>query len=295
MSSTQVISPFKDTTLTGKVALVTGGTSGIGLEIARQLALHGASIAVSGRRQQVLDLACKDLLTTGARVLGLQGDVRQQADCERWVQQIVEQLGGLDILVNCAAGNFLAPAEKLTANGFRTVMEIDAMGTFVMSKSAFPALCRSSDPSIINISATLQYGATWFQVHASAAKAAVDSITRSLALEWGRHKIRVNGIAPGPIEGTAGLSKLAPGKDGTDLASETIPLGRLGKKWDIAMSVVFLASPAAGFVTGTVLVVDGAQWMWRPSLLPPEAVAQASRGLESKSRAIGVAKATSKL
>lgn len=166
--------------------------------------LHGAKIAISGRRQAVLDSACQSLRSDGITAIGLQGDVREAEACERWVAEATQQLGGLDILVNCAAGNFLATAEQLTQKGFKTVMDIDAVGTFTMSRAAFKALAASSSPAVINISATLQYGATWYQVHASAAKAAVDSITRSLALEWGEYGIRVNGIAPGPIEGTAG-------------------------------------------------------------------------------------------
>lgn len=284
-------SPFKQGLLKGKVALVTGGTSGIGLEIATQMGLHGASVVVTGRRQAVLDDACAAMSAKGIKVLGLQGDVRQQESCEGWVKQITSHLGRLDILVNCAAGNFLATAEELTPNGFRTVMEIDTIGTFTMSRAAYPALKASGDACVINISATLQYGATWWQAHASAAKAAVDSLTRSLALEWGASGIRVNGVAPGPIEGTAGLSKLAPGAEeqAKAIVVASIPLGRMGRKWDIAMACVFLASPAASFVTGDTLVVDGAAWMWRPELVPRAAVSRISRSVEGKSRVVGTA------
>ncbi|KAL6759262.1 hypothetical protein V8C86DRAFT_2576977 [Haematococcus lacustris] len=286
-------SPFKPNVLSGKVALVTGGTSGIGLEIATQLGLHGAKVAVTGRRQQVLDAACLSMRSQGITVLGLQGDVRQQDACEGWVTQVVQQLGGLDVLVNCAAGNFLATAEELTPNGFRTVMEIDTVGTFTMSRSAFKALKASPAPCVINISATLHYGATWWQAHASAAKAAIDSLTRSLALEWGAAGVRVNGVAPGPIEGTAGMAKLAPGAEqqAVQLVTSTVPLGRMGRKWDIAMACLFLASPAASYVSGDTLVVDGANWMWRPELVPRAAVSRVSRGVEGQSRAVGTAAA----
>mmetsp|Transcript_28846 Transcript_28846/g.73578 ORF Transcript_28846/g.73578 Transcript_28846/m.73578 type:complete len:296 (-) Transcript_28846:183-1070(-) len=284
-------SPFKSDCLKGKVALITGGTSGIGLEIATQLGLHGAKIAVTGRRQQVLDGACQAMRSKGITVVGLQGDVRQQESCERWVSQVTSEFGGLDILVNCAAGNFLATAEELSQNGFRTVMEIDAVGTFTMSRSAYKQLSQSSAPCVINISATLHYGATWWQAHASAAKAAVDSLTRTLALEWGAAGIRVNGVAPGPIEGTAGLTKLAPGaeKEAAAVITSSIPLGRMGRKWDIAMACMFLASPAASYVSGDTLVVDGANWMWRPELVPRAAVSKVSRGVEGQSRAVGTA------
>eukprot|EP00798_Chlamydomonas_sp_ICE-L_P022710 gene22710-29866_t len=284
-------SPFKRDALYGKVALITGGSSGIGMEIARQLGLHGASVFITGRREDVLAAACKAMQVEGISCVALQGDVRQQESGDRWMEAVKKQFGKLDILVNCAAGNFLAAAEELSQNGFKTVMEIDAVGTFTMSRAAYSNLCKGDNPVIINISATLQYGATWFQVHASAAKAAVDSITRSLALEWGSSGIRINGIAPGPIEGTAGMSKLAPGSEEKmmKMVTETIPLGRMGRKWDIAMAAVFLASPAASFMTGDTMVVDGAAWMWKPSPIPRSAVSKVSRGVESTSRTVGTA------
>lgn len=281
------MSPPKLAKKTGKTALVSGGSSGIGLEITRQLAKHGAIVTIMGRRQQVLDEAQAALKALGLRIAGVQGDVRSAEDCERAAEAASGPSGRLDILVNCAAGNFLAPAETLSANGFRTVMEIDALGTFNLSRSAYPFLKKASAPSIINISATLHYGATWYQVHASAAKAAVDSITRTLALEWGRDGIRVNGVAPGPIAGTAGLTKLAPGAE-KEIVQE-IPLGRVGEKWDIAMACVYLAGVGSRFVTGHVLVADGAQWMYRKPILPPDEVVKAARAIESKSRKVGTA------
>jgi peroxisomal 2,4-dienoyl-CoA reductase len=289
-------SPFRTDVLEGRVALVTGGGSGIGLEISKQLGLHGARVVISGRRKPVLENACSLLSNQGISTHYVQGDVRSYTDCERMVSEAVESFGSLDILVNCAAGNFLAPAEQLTSNGFKTVMEIDALGTFNASRAAFQALSKSSNASIVNISATLHYGATWYQAHASAAKAAVDSLTRTLGLEWGSHGIRVNGIAPGPIEGTAGLTKLAPGgaEQLRKLWKERIPVGHPGQAWDIATSVVYLASSGARYINGHTLVVDGAEWMYREPLVPRDKVLQASRSIEAKSRRTGIA-AKSKL
>ncbi|PRW61474.1 Peroxisomal 2,4-dienoyl- reductase [Chlorella sorokiniana] len=209
------------------------------------------------------------------------------------VGEAVAKFARLDILVNCAAGNFLSPAEQLSANGFRTVMEIDTFGTFHMCRAAFEELKKSGDAIIINISMTLHYGATWWQSHACAAKAAVDALTRNLGLEWGHFGIRTAGVAPGPIEGTAGMTKLAPSPDAAaqvnNLINAAIPLGHMGRRWDIAMACLFLASPAAAFITGHTLVVDGGEWMCRPPLVPRELVSKVSRGVESKSRAVGLA------
>jgi 2,4-dienoyl-CoA reductase [(3E)-enoyl-CoA-producing], peroxisomal len=203
-------SPFQEDCLRGRVALVTGGGSGICYEIARQLVLHSCrAVIICGRRREFLDRAAQQLERAGAMVQYQVCDVRRPEQCQAVVQFIRDQFGQLDILVNGAAGNFLSPAASLTPNGFATVMAIDALGTFNMCHAAYPLLVKSSTPSsmgiIINISATLQYGATWWQAHASAAKSAVDSLTRSLALEWGPQNIRVVGIAPGPIANTPGM------------------------------------------------------------------------------------------
>ncbi|KAB1222074.1 Peroxisomal 2,4-dienoyl-CoA reductase [Morella rubra] len=285
-------SPFKADVLKGKVALLTGGGSGIGYEISYQLGLHGASVAIMGRRQNILESAVASLQSHGIPAIGLEGDVRKREDASRIVESTVKHFGKLDILVNAAAGNFLVAAEDLSPNGFRTVMDIDSVGTFTMCHEALKYLKKggpgkdlSNGGTIINISATLHYTATWYQIHASAAKAAVDSITRSLALEWGTdYDIRVNGIAPGPIGDTAGLNKLAPeemrSKDGEGMA-----LFKLGEKWDVAMAALYLASDAGKYVNGTTLVVDGGEYLSQPRILSKEAVKQLSRVVERRSRA----------
>ncbi|KAF6254760.1 hypothetical protein COO60DRAFT_1538656 [Scenedesmus sp. NREL 46B-D3] len=288
-----VESPFRANALNGKVALITGGSSGIGLEITKQLGLHGCSVVITGRRKAVLDGAVAELQALGITAAGLQGDVRSADACQDWVATTRKMFGSIDILVNCAAGNFLANAAELSQGGFKTVMEIDAVGTFTMSRAAFEALKQNNESVIINISATLHYGATWYQAHASAAKAAVDSLTRSLALEWGEYGIRVNGVAPGPIRGTAGMSKLAPGEEASmeQVVTSAVPLGRMGDKADIALACVYLASSAGRFVSGETLVVDGGAWLHRPQLVPRGMVSQVSRKVESSSRQVGTAQA----
>ncbi|KAG6638893.1 peroxisomal 2,4-dienoyl-CoA reductase [(3E)-enoyl-CoA-producing]-like isoform X1 [Carya illinoinensis] len=294
-------SPFKADVLKGKVALLTGGGSGIGYEISYQLGIHGASIAIMGRRRHVLESAVASLQSHGIPAIGLEGDVRKREDAIRVLESTIKHFGRLDILVNAAAGNFLIPAEDLSPNGFRTVMDIDSVGTFTMCHEALKYLKKGGPGkdhfvggTIINISATLHYTATWYQIHVSAAKAAVDSITRSLALEWGTdYDIRVNGIAPGPIKDTPGVSKLAPeeiiGKN------EYVPLLKLGEKWDIAMAALYLASDAGKYVNGTTLVVDGGEWLSHSRKLPKEAVKQFSRAVERRSRTAPVGIPKSKL
>ncbi|CAH9083802.1 unnamed protein product [Cuscuta europaea] len=299
-SSSSSVSPFRSDAIRGKVALLTGGGSGIGLEISTQFGKHGASVAIMGRRSSVVQSAVSFLQSLGIPAVGFQGDVRVQEDAKRVVESTVKHFGKLDILVNAAAGNFLSSPEDLSPNGFRTVLDIDAVGTYTMCHEAMKYLKKggpgrsssSSGGSILNISATLHYTATFYQIHVAAAKAAVDAVTRNLALEWGTdYDIRVNGIAPGPIEGTPGMRKLAPQEmmindydSSNQRDSIMLPLYRLGEKWDVAMAALYLASCAGKYVNGTTLIVDGGLWVSQPRRLPKDVVKQLSRSVEKRSR-----------
>lgn len=252
---------FREDILRGKVALVTGGGSGICRGIAEALMRHGCDVVVTSRKQERLDEAAAALsAATGRACLGVAADVRDAAAVEAALDQALSRFGRIDIVVNGAAGNFLAPAAALSYNGFRTVMEIDAVGTYIVSKAAFAKCLGERGGAIVNISATLHYAGTPFQVHAGSAKAAIDAMTRHLAVEWGPARVRVNAIAPGPIADTEGMARLAPG----DLRAKmegVIPLGRFGRISEVADAALFLASDAAAYVTGAVLVVDGGAWM----------------------------------
>eukprot|EP01120_Amphizonella_sp_Union-15-10_P008043 TRINITY_DN2811_c0_g1_i1.p1 TRINITY_DN2811_c0_g1~~TRINITY_DN2811_c0_g1_i1.p1 ORF type:complete len:299 (+),score=70.03 TRINITY_DN2811_c0_g1_i1:45-899(+) len=244
-------SPFKKDLIEGKVALLTGGATGIGFGLARALGYHGATLVLMGRREKVLEESCLALKKLGFEAFAVTGDVRSIADCNKAIASTIAQYKKLDILINGAAGNFICSAEDLSPNGFKTVIDIDLNGTFNMSKAAFPYL-KQSKGQIINISATLHYSVTPYQIHASAAKAGVDVITRSLAVEWGEYGIRVNGIAPGPIKATEGMSRLAIGKvNEKDLS----PVGRAGTVEDIGYTALFLLF--SGFINGHTVVVDG--------------------------------------
>lgn len=255
------MSVFRSDILEGKVAFVTGGGSGICKGIARAYMAHGAKVAIVGRKAERLEAAAEELAgATGRECLAAPGDVRDPARVEEALDATLSRFGRIDIVVNGAAGNFLCPASQLSYNAFRTVVDIDAVGTWNVCRAAFERTLRDHGGSILNISATLHYAATPLQAHASAAKAAVDSLTKSLALEWGPMGIRVNAIAPGPIDDTEGMTRLAPPDMKAKLAA-AVPMKRFGRIEDVANAAVFLASDAASYVHGAILVVDGGAWL----------------------------------
>lgn len=252
---------FRDDLLAGHVALVTGGGTGICRGIAAAYARLGAKVCIVSRKLDVLEATAKEI---GA--IAFAADVRKPDEMANAVKHTLDRFGALTTVVNGAAGNFLSPAAALSPNGFKTVIDIDLLGTFNTTKAAFEALQQSKDGLVLNISATLHYHGTPLQIHASAAKAGVDSVTRTFAVEWGQFGIRACGIAPGPIDDTEGMKRLAPG-DLKQRAMATIPAGRFGSIDEIAAAAVYLRSPAAAYITGHVLVVDGGHCVATPSLL----------------------------
>ena len=259
---------FQPDILQGKVALITGGGTGICRGIALAFARHGCGVAIASRSLEHLEPAVAELRALGVRAMAAVADIRDPAAVAAAVAAVVSEFGRLDIVVNGAAGNFICLAENLSPNGFGTVVDIDLKGTFNVSRAAFPHL-KVQGGSVINISATLPYLGTIGQAHASAAKAGVDSLTRTLAVEWGPHRIRVNGIAPGPIEGTEGVRRLTNEKS-RDGAIKQCPLGRMGTVDDIANASLYLASDAAAYVNGVTLVVDGGLWLRSARILGDE-------------------------
>jgi 2,4-dienoyl-CoA reductase [(3E)-enoyl-CoA-producing], peroxisomal len=259
---------FQSNLLEHRVALITGGGTGICRGIALAFARHGCDVAITSRKMEHLEGTRDELRALGVRATARAADVRDAAAVNDAIGAIASELGRLDILVNGAAGNFVCLAENLSPNGFGTVVDIDLKGTFNMSRAAFPLL-KAQGGSVLNISATLPYLGTMGQAHASAAKAGIDSLTRTLAVEWGPHHIRVNGIAPGPIDGTEGVKRLTTEKS-RDAAVRTNPLGRMGTLDDIANAALYLSSDAASFVNGVTLVVDGGLWLRSARILGEE-------------------------
>ncbi|NIB42485.1 SDR family oxidoreductase [Pseudomaricurvus alkylphenolicus] len=251
------MSTFQSDVLQGKVAFVAGGTSGINLEIARNYARLGARVAVMSRSQERVDRAIELIGAQGAQVMGIAADVRDYEAVSAAIESVVKTFGKLDIVVSGAAGNFVCPAEQLTAKGFKTVVDIDLNGTFHVLRAAFDHA--NSGCSMINISAPQSTESFWGQSHVAAAKAGIDMLTRSLAAEWGPRNIRVNAIVPGPIEGTEGMARLTPTPEMEKMITTSIALRRYGSTQDIADMATFLATNAANYVTGTIMYCDGGQ------------------------------------
>jgi NAD(P)-dependent dehydrogenase (short-subunit alcohol dehydrogenase family) len=251
----QVLRYFANDLFRGKTVFVTGGGSGINLGIARNFATLGADVAICGRTQEKLDAAATELRALGAKVCPVAADVRDFAALEAAFARSRAELGPMNVLVCGAAGNFLVPAEKLSANGFKTVVDIDLLGSFNASRAAFSQL-KETKGALIYISAGMAYMPHAYQVHVGAAKAGIDMMMRNLALEWGRHGIRVNSIVPGPIEGTEGMKRLA-GPEAKQAIIDAVPLRRMGTVDDIGQTAAFLASPLASYISGCVVVCDG--------------------------------------
>lgn len=235
-----------------KHVVVAGGTSGINLGIAKRLAALGARVAVAGRDP---DKASRAAAEIGGDALGLSGDVRDFAAIRGVMETVATKLGAMDIVVSGAAGNFLAPALGMSANAFRTVVDIDLNGTFNVFRGCHDLLNRPG-ASLIAITAGQAVNASALQAHACAAKAGINQLIRVLALEWGPD-VRVNGISPGPIAGTEGMKRLAPDAETRQSHYDRIAMKRWGTVEEVADAAVFLCSPAASYVTGTILDCDG--------------------------------------
>ena len=236
-----------------KHVLVAGGTSGINLGIAKGFAGAGAKVSVFSRKQDKVDAAVAAL---GESAHGGVADVRKPEEVQAAIAAAVAAHGTIDVLVSGAAGNFLAPAATMSSNAFASVVGIDLNGTFHVLRFAFEHLTKPG-ASVINISAPQAWVPMIAQAHVCAAKAGVDMLTKTLAMEWGPAGIRVNSLVPGPIEGTEGMQRLLVDPSKKAALAKTVPLGRLGQVEDCAEVAMFLASDAARYVSGVVLPVDG--------------------------------------
>jgi peroxisomal 2,4-dienoyl-CoA reductase len=251
-------SPFQPDLFAGQVVFVTGGATGIGKEICRSFGNHGARIAIASRKQEALEAAKAELEAEGIDMWFDTCDVRDAGAVQKVVDGIIAHYGQLDIAVNNAAGNFPAPITSISPNGFKAVVDIDLLGTYNVSKAVFDAWMREHGGNIVNITAPFEMKGAAMQSHVAAAKAGVDSFTRTAAVEWGPYGVRVNGVAPGYIDNTEGVKRFAeavPSRGAANKANN--PVGVVGHGADIAHMVMYFCSPAGRFVSGQVIAVDG--------------------------------------
>jgi 2,4-dienoyl-CoA reductase [(3E)-enoyl-CoA-producing], peroxisomal len=264
---------FRDGLLNGQVGIITGGATGIGLGISSTLAQLGMHVVLASRKPEHLEPAVDGIRAAGGQASAMQVDVRDQERVQAMAKEVHDAHGRIDLLVNNAAGNFYEKSEKLSANAWKAVLEIDLYGTFYCTQAVFPYMKAQGGGRVVSTSMTLHYRGWPMMAHATAAKAGVDALTKTLAVEWADHGIRINAIAPGPIP-TEGVRKAftpPPGAPVPDFfsvdkamasyAQSAIPLKRWGTPEDIGQMVAYLASPAGDWITGAIFVVDGGEWL----------------------------------
>lgn len=249
-------SGIKDGALAGKVAFVAGGSSGINLGVAQHWARQGAKVALISRSVEKIAAAAKTITDEGGEAIGMAADVRDYAAVEQALRDTAARFGKIDFVLSGAAGNFVAPALGMSANGFKTVVDIDLIGTFNVFRACFEFLNRPG-ASLIAITAGQGARPSMFQAHVCAAKAGINMLTKCLAMEWGPAGVRVNAISPGPIADTEGMRRLAPSDEAEARIKARIALRDYGAKSDIAEAATFLCTDSARYITGAIINVDG--------------------------------------
>lgn len=247
---------FKDRIFAGKTVFVAGGSSGINLGIAQRFAEFGARIGLISRTQDRVAAAARTIVDAGGEAMGMAADVRDYDAVVAAFAAVKDNYGDIDIVISGAAGNFLAPVVGMSSNAFKTVIDIDLLGTFNVLRASYDFI-RKPGASIISITAGQAVRPVMFQAHAGAAKAGINNLTQCLAMEWGPAGIRVNAISPGPIGDTEGMARLAPSEEATRALKSKIPLRDYGTKRDIADLALFLCSDNAKYITGAIIDCDG--------------------------------------
>ncbi|WP_026366253.1 2,4-dienoyl-CoA reductase [Salinicoccus albus] len=248
-----------------KTVIVTGGSSGMGKAMAKKFTAEGANVVITGRSLERLEAAKADIEDPEGQVFCIEMDVRDPEKVQHTINKTKERFGSIDHLVNNAAGNFISPAEDLSINGWRSVIDIVLNGTWYCSQAVGKEwIDNGHTGSILNIVAAYAWTAGAGVIHSASAKAGVLSMTRTLAVEWGsKYGICVNAIAPGPIDNTGGAEKLSLSEDARRQTIESVPLSRMGQPEEIADLAHFLLSSKASYINGECITMDGGQWLNR--------------------------------
>ena len=249
-------------TLNQQVAIITGGGTGLGRAMALEYSRLGARLILASRSREHLEPTVAEIQKDGGEAIAVPTDVRDPAQVDRMIQETKKKFGGIDILVNNAAGNFICKAEELSPNGWRAVVEIVLNGTFFCTRAAgLEMIAQRRGGKILSVLATYAWTGGPGTVHSAAAKAGVLALTRTLAVEWAAHKIRINAIAPGPVATEGASSKLWGNPEAEKKLLSTIPVGRIGTPQEIAQAAAYLVSPYAEYINGETLTMDGGGWL----------------------------------
>lgn len=256
--------------LAGKVALVTGAGTGLGRGFALQLAQQGATVALVARRADRLDSVAREIAELGGVATVLPTDIRDAAAVSAAVDAVVDEYGHLDVLINNAAGNFLVRAEELSANGFDAVVGIVLHGSAYCSLAAGRQMVRQGSGKILSVVASYAWVGGPYTVHSAAAKAGVIAMTKSLAVEWGRHNVQVNALCPGFVDTEQSRAVLWPTENGVRRILDRVPAGRFGTIEEVVASGLYLCGPEADYITGETLTIDGGEWLNKGAFVPPD-------------------------
>ena len=254
---------FEKDLLNGKTIVVTGGGTGLGKSMSRRFGELGANIVISGRRKEKLEDTADEFSKLGIDVLTCPGDVRKLEDVELMTSQTLDKFGTIDCLLNNAAGNFISPTEMLSPNAFKVVIDIVLMGTWNCTSTIGKEMIKNKKGNVLSMVTTYAWTGSPYVVPSAAAKAGVLAMTRSLAVEWGKHNIRFNAIAPGPFPTKGAWSRLMPPgfEDFEDGMKDKIPMKRFGERHELENLASYLMSDGSAYINGEVVTIDGGEWL----------------------------------